>query len=182
MQGNGASREPPSLPNGALWQRSRITDAAEDEAGCYLDLAGFADGLLDADDSERVAEWLGRDPIAAGDVVAARALVSPARQSEAVPESVLARACALVGGGEPQPGTVVPFRSGRKGRPALPNLARWAGLAAATVLASWLGFTLGMDTSRSLAQRGLSSEDSFFNELLDPSTGFLRDLSEGAQT
>src|SRR5438128_1727016 len=59
----------------ALWRRSRTADmtAEEVEAERYLDLAGFADGRLDPDDSEQVAERLAGDPVAAGDVAAPRA-------------------------------------------------------------------------------------------------------------
>ena len=38
-----------------LWQRSRTTDAPEDETGRFLDLAAFADGLLDEEERDRVA-------------------------------------------------------------------------------------------------------------------------------
>jgi len=178
MQGDGSGHEPASLPDREVWRRGRLIDAVEDEAERLLDLAGFADGRLDADEHERVAEWLARDPAAAGDVAAARAL-SAAPEAEPIPEPMLARASALVGNtsrGAP----VIPFPARRTGsRPVL--VARWAALAAATVMAGWLGFALGMDTSLSLAQRG-QAEDSFFNEVLDPSTGLLRDLGEGVQS
>ena len=49
-------------------------------------------------------------------------------------------------------------------------------------MAAWLGFALGADTSMSLTRVGAQNEDSLLPELLDPSTGFLRDLTEGAQT
>jgi len=39
-----------------------------------------------------------------------------------------------------------------------------------------------VDTSRSVAQIGRAGEDGFLQELLDPSVGLLRDLTEGAQT
>ena len=65
-------------------------------------------------------------------------------------------------------------------------MARWGSLAAAMAVASWLGFTLGADTSLSLGQAGArtgqAGEDGFLRELLDPSTGFMRDLTEGSQT
>src|SRR5690349_5558971 len=97
MRGDDNRREPPAgLPDRALWRLSGVTDAAEDDAERLLDLAGFADGCLDPDDRERVAEWLEGDSVAAGDVAAAQALGTQAAPLEAVPEHVIARACSLV--------------------------------------------------------------------------------------
>ena len=45
------TREPFALPDRALWQQSRLTDAAPDEAERLIDLAAFADGRLDEDDA-----------------------------------------------------------------------------------------------------------------------------------
>src|SRR5712691_5633944 len=104
MHGDGTGRESPAgLSDNALWQKSRLLDIPEDDSERFLDLAGFADGQLDPDDRERVAEWLARDPIAAGDVAAARALAAAAEQVEAAPQSIIARASSLVGAGIPQP-------------------------------------------------------------------------------
>jgi anti-sigma factor RsiW len=172
------------LPDPALWHRSRMTDATEDDAERILDLAGFADGRLDPDDRERVAEWLAGDPLAAGDVAAALALAAQADRLEPAPEPVVARASILVGSTE-QRGNVIRFPAIRRDRPALHRIASWGSFAAAMAVASWLGFTLGMDTSLSLsqgAQRGQPGEDGFFSEMLDAPTGFMRDLSEGNQT
>ena len=191
MQGDGMNREPPTgLPDVALWRRGRMIDAAEDEAARYLDLAGFADGLLDPDDSERVAEWLAGDPIAADDVAVARRLSDAVEQCEAAPVSVVARASALVDRREPHgephddspAGNIIRLPPRHRVGPRLHLMARWGSLVAAMAVASWLGFTLGMDTSRSFAQGGRAGEEGFLNELLDPSTGFMRDLTEGTQT
>jgi hypothetical protein len=190
MRGEDTGRTPPTgLPDAALWQLSRNTDASGDEAERSLELAGFADGCLDPDDRERVAEWLAEDPLAAGDIAAARTLGPRADALEAAPEPVIARACALVAGAEngdeKARGTVISFPLGRRGRPRLHRLAGWGSLVAAMAVASWLGFTLGMDTSRSFGQfgqAGQAADDGFLGELLDPSTGFMRDLTEGAQT
>ncbi len=177
MRGNDTRRDPAAgLPDAALWRRSQTVDMTEDEAEAerYLDLAGFADGRLDPDDRERVAEWLAEDPVAAGDVAAARAL---AGRPEAVSEPAIARASALV---EPQGGKVIPFAPRR---PRLRSVARWGSLVAAMAVASWLGFTLGADTSLSFAQiRQGGGEDGFLREFLDPAAGFMRDLTEGTQT
>jgi anti-sigma factor RsiW len=180
MQGDDTRRDPAAgLPDAVLWQRSRTAEIIEAEAERYLDLAGFADGLLDPDDRERVAERLLRDPVAAGDVAAAR---SRAERSEPMPEPAIARACALVPGGAPQRGAVIRFPLFRRERPRMLGVAGWGSLVAAMAVASWLGFTLGMDTSLSLAQGRQAGEDGFLREFLDPSAGFMRDLTEEQQT
>ena len=180
MQGNGMSREPPAdLPDRALWQHSRMTDSSEDEAGEFLDLAGFAEGRLDADDSDRVAERLIRDPAAAADVAAAAA----PGPIEAAPDAVIARACALVDGTGAEAGAiVVPFRPRSWAKPAPQHMARWGSLAAAVAVAAWVGFTLGADASRAFVPAGQPGGTSYLNELLDPPSGFVRELTEGAQT
>jgi hypothetical protein len=51
--------------------------------------------------------------------------------------------------------------------------------------ASWIGFAMGSGASLTLSQPGLQkqiSDENFLPELLDPSTGFLRDLGDGQQT
>lgn len=162
----------------ALWQRSRDVDAAEDEAERFLDLAGFADRRLDAEDSARVAEMLARDPDATTDITAARAQAGG--PVPGVPGAVFARAAALIGPAEPASGAVIPLPARRA--PRLQSFARWGSLAAAIVLAAWLGFDLGSGASISLTRNGVQSDDGFLRELLDPSSGFLRDLTEGART
>jgi hypothetical protein len=188
MRGEDTGRMPAAgLPDAALWRLSYNTDAARDDPERILDLAGFADGCLDPDDRDRVAAWLAEDPLAAGDIAAARALSPRAEQLEAAPEPVIARACALVRGGlaiggETGHGTVISFPIGRADRPRLHRMAGWGSLVAAMAVASWLGFALGMDASRSVGQAGQPADDGFLGELLDPSTGFMRDLTEGVQT
>jgi anti-sigma factor RsiW len=183
MHGDGTGRESTAgLPDSALWQKSRLVDMAEEESERFLDLAGFADGRLDPDDRERVAEWLAGDPIAAGDVAAARSLAAAVERADAAPQSIIARASSLVGAGMPQPAAIIPFPQRHRYVPGLRGLARWGSLVAAMAVAGWLGFTLGMDTSRSVAQIGRAGEDGFLQELLDPSVSFLRDLTEGAPT
>ena len=69
------SEGPEHGPNPAdrrLWQRCRTIDADEDEAARFLDLAAYADGLLDIEERERVAALLAVDPQAAADVRAAQ--------------------------------------------------------------------------------------------------------------
>jgi anti-sigma factor RsiW len=164
----------------ALWQRSATTEMVEEEAERLLDLAGFADGRLDPEERDRVAERLARDPEATADVAAARALARGGGDSGFVPEHAVERACALVS--EPERGRVIPFPGWRLSSPTLPGIARWASLAAAVMVASWLGFTLGTDFSVYFGQTDQASEDGFLRDMLDPSTAFLRDLTPGAQT
>jgi anti-sigma factor RsiW len=107
-----------------LWQRSRMIDVAEDESARFLDLAAFAEGRLDPDERERVAEWLQSHQEAADDIAAAQALASAA-VPEALPETSVARACAIVGAGPSRRGTIVPFRAREGKRPVLGTIARW---------------------------------------------------------
>src|SRR6266849_4470058 len=169
MHGDGSGRKSPAgLSDNVVWRKSRLLDIPVDDSERFLDLAGFADGQLDPDDRERVAEWLAGDPIAAGDVAAARALAAAAERVEAAPEPIVARASSLVGAGIPQPDQIIPFAPRRRYEPGLRDMASWGSLAAAIALAAWLGFTLGVDTSRSFAQIGRAGEDGFLQELLDP--------------
>lgn len=182
MQGDGIGRDMPAgWPDHAVWQNSRLIEVATDESERFLDLAGFADGRLDPDEQDRVAEWLDRDPIAQGDVAAARELAAAAERLEA-PPSVVARACTLVASDAGQSRNVIAFPPRPRYAPGLRDLARWSSLAAAMVVAGWLGFALGTDTSRSVAQISQNSEDGFLQDFLDPSIGFMRDLSESPRT
>jgi anti-sigma factor RsiW len=163
-----------------LWQLSRVTDAVEDESDRLLDLAAFADGRLDPDEQERIAEWLRVRPKFAGDIAAARALAS-GRAYEVLSETGVARATALVDGSGPsRRGTVIAFPARLGKRPGLAALAHWSGLAAALVVAGWLGFTLGMDTSGMLAPNSPRFDDGVAQELFGSSPAFFRDLTGGA--
>lgn len=170
---------PADLPDAALWQQSRMVEAIEDDASRFLDLAGFADGMLDPDDRERVAEWVADDPEVAGDIAAARTLAA-AGQLPPAPEGVVARASALV---DPAPqGNVIAFRWRLGTMPALRLAASWGTLAAAIAVVGWLGFNLGMNTSLSVATVSSPSDAGFLQEFVDPSSGFMRDLNEGVQS
>ena len=163
-----------------LWQRCLTTDAPEDDAARFLDLAAFADGLLDADERDRVAAWLAGDPQASADVSAARAVQESDRPSAEL-ERVIARACALSPGKGPTSDNVVVLAPWRRRR-IVQGFAQWGSIAAAVALAGWLGFSMGSDTSLALTAPRQTGEASFLPELLDPAPAFLRDLGEGLPT
>jgi anti-sigma factor RsiW len=162
------------LPDRTLWQRCRMADAPEDEAARFLDLAAFAEGRLETDERDRVAALLALDPAVAADVAAARALAGGVDETSGGLDLVIARACAILPDKPGVPGRVVPFRP-REHRHILHGLTQWGSLAAAIAIASWLGFAMGSGASLALSQTGPSIDA----ELLDPGTGFLRDLGEG---
>ena len=170
-----------NLTDRELWQRSRAIEMAEDEGEHFLDLAGFADGLLDPDDRERVAERLARDPATAADVSAARAFSALECSAEDLPDAVFARAAALAGPGPATTDNIVRFAPRRGIGARLPEMARWGSLAAAVALASWLGFTMGMDLSGSLSTGSRNGDDGGLNELFDPGTRLVRDLTGNSQ-
>jgi anti-sigma factor RsiW len=165
-----------------LWRRCLTADAPMDEAARFLDLAAFAEGLLDEDEHDRVASDLATDPIAAADVAAARALDRDLGALPAEIGRIIARASTLVPEVSPGPGLVLPFHPLPAPWRLLQGLAQWGSLAAAIIVASWLGFAMGSGASLELSQPGQQSQvgvDSLLPELLDPATGFLRDLSGG---
>jgi anti-sigma factor RsiW len=183
MPGDGANGEPRAAsPDGALWRRSLAIDVAGDEDEHFLDLAGYAEDRLDPDERDRIAERLAKNPLAAADVAAARAFARSGSPGEAAPSQIVARACALVADGMPLSGRIIQFPQFLRPQPTLHGVARWAGLAAAVVVASWLGFALGGDASAIFSPVSQAGEDSLLRDLLDPSTAFLRDLTGGVQT
>jgi len=169
-----------NLPDEALWRHSRTVELSQDESERFLDLAAFAEDVLDADERERVAEWLAGDPAAAADVAAARALAAVLPQPATA--RVVARACRLVEAPGLRADNVIFFRTRFQPAMRLRDIAGWCSLAAAMAMVGWLGFNLGMDTSLSLVQIGQGNSDGFLQEMFDPSTGLLRDVTEGAQT
>lgn len=178
----GGNRPAPSADCPSRPDRRGI-GGADDDYERFLDLAGFAEGRLVSAHHDRVAAFVAGDPEAAGDIAAARSLVL-AGSLRPASETVIARALALVDGASGG-GVVVSLDERRRVR-QVPLLARWASLAAAVAVASWLGFTLGVDTSQSFAQSGVhatsAAQESVLHDLLDPSTGFMRDLTGGTQT
>lgn len=174
-----------SLPNSsdkAIWQYCQITDIEPDEVERLLDLAGFVDARLDPDEHDRVAALLMADIETAGDIAAARALAAASHPH--ADEAAIARAVALVAApaetGAATRGAVIPFRR-RAAQPvrSVFLIARWGSLAAAVVMASWLGFSLGSDASVALSQIHQPADESFVGDIVDPSGGVLRSISDG---
>jgi anti-sigma factor RsiW len=177
------SDQPEQGPNSVdrrLWQRCRTIDAAEDEAARFLDLAAYADGLLDLEEQERIDAFLAAHPEAAADVRAARALAGAERTFAGL-ERIIARACAIWPDANSVSGSVIPLAP-RQGRRLLQSFAQWGSLAAAIALAGWLGFSMGSDTSLALSDHRQPSDTGLLPELFDPGTGLLRDLGEGLRT
>lgn len=161
-----------------LWQICRETDAPDDEAARFLELAAFADGTLDEDESERVTAWIdGKSEIMA-DIAAARALAGAATAE--APDAVIARANAVhsTGTGSAE---IVRFPLFRRGRGGWRGIAHWGSLAAAVLVAGWLGFNLGIEAWSDYSQIGKTGDEPI-TELLDPSAGFMRDLTDAART
>jgi len=159
-----------------VWCRSQEIEAAPDEAAHLMDLAAFADNRLDDDDAARVAALLARDEAAAGDVAVARALASATML--AADAAVIARAEALVDEDRPE-AVLIAFPA----RPTVPrwyNAASWSGLAAAVVLAGWLGFDLGSGLSNA-PPFGQQTDTASTSDLLDPAPLLLRDFTESSQ-
>ena len=165
-----------------LWLRSRVTDAPVDEAVRLLDLAGFADGLLDVDERDRVAAILAGDPLAAADVAAAQAVANANHEMPAGIERIVARANAILPDPHPTGASIIAIAPRARQNRLLHGFAQWGSLAAAVAVASWLGFSMGSDTSLALRQPGLSSDTSVMPELFDPGTGFLRDFGENLRS
>jgi anti-sigma factor RsiW len=168
------------LAGRALWRRSRAADAPEDEEGRLLDVAGYADGLLDPDEHDRVAALLASDRDAAADVAMARALAHGAAPATGI-DHIVARAISLGAEASTNPGRILAF-AGATRRRLFRSMAQWGSLAAAVALACWLGFAMGTDASLALSRQNQSGERAFLPELFDPSSGFLRDPGEDSRT
>jgi anti-sigma factor RsiW len=180
-----ATGSPAEFESGrALWQCCQLADAPVDEVARFLDLAAFVDGLLDEEDHDRVAAAVGADPAAADDIAAARQIARGLDIAPDLIERIVARARPLAAAAAGEPDATLRFALPVRRR-VLPGLARWASLAAAIVLAGWLGFAMGSGASLELTQPAeqIQAGPSYYlPELLDPSTGFLHDLAGGQQT
>jgi anti-sigma factor RsiW len=151
-------------------------EATPDEASELLDLAAFADNRLDDDETARIAVLIARYAELADDIAAARTLAGATML--AADAGIVARAEALVGNVQPE-AELIAFPT----RPPVVrpwySAATWSGLAAAIVLAGWLGFDLGsgMSTSPVFSR---SADDASASELLDPSP-LMRDFTDNSQ-
>jgi hypothetical protein len=159
-----------------VWRRSQEVEAMPDEAEHLLDLAAFADNRLDNDETERVAALAARDAYMAEDIAAARTLTDATML--AADANVVARAEALVAAALPE-AVLIAFPSRPVAVRPWYSAATWSGLAAAVVLAGWLGFDLGSGISTSPAFTR-PVDDVSASELLDPSP-LLRDFTENSQ-
>lgn len=159
------------------WSVWRRRSAVPDEAELWLDLAAFADGGLGARDRKRVEALLREDPDAATDVAAARALGRGVALSAS--GATMARAIVLFD----QQTRVVQPETAMPGSLQLPRwrgAASWSSLAAAVVLAGWLGFGLGSGMLE--PSSGRLFEDAMTGGSLDAAPALVRDFNEGWQT
>ena len=174
-----ADEGPKPSPDRDLWRLSRDTDAPDDEASRLLDLAAFVDGTLDEDERERVAAWLAVHRDDMSDVAAARALAA-APLADA-PAEVIAQAAAAHPSLAAAPAEIVAFPAARGQAANWNGLARWGSLAAAVLVAGWLGFNLGIEAWSDYSQIRRGGDEAL-HELLEPSVGFMRDLTDAART
>lgn len=179
--GTGGAR-PPGESDRDIWRHSQEIEAPDGEAERLLDLAAFADNRLDEDDAARVTALLADDPDAADDVNAAR-LIADATMEAAAP-AIVARAAALAD--EAQSGAqsgaeIVAFPAPRPATRPLFSAVSWSGLAAAMVLAGWLGFNLGSGLP-GVTPAVHAPDEASTGELLDPTPPLiLRDFTESSQ-
>lgn len=167
----------PGLSDREIWRRSQETEASPDEAEDLMDLAAFAESRLDPDEMARVAALITRDADAAADIAAARASAGAAMT--AADPGVIARAEALVGEGRAET-VLIAFPAARPALRPWFGAAGWSGLAAAMVIAGWLGFDLGSGLSTS-SLFGRPGDDLSASELLDAAPLVVRDFSESSR-
>lgn len=167
----------PGWADSEIWRRSQETEASADEARELLDLAAFADNRLDDDEAARIAALLAEDRDAAADIAAARAL--GATPPPEVDERIVERAIAAADAAE-RSADIVPFALRRSAAKSWRGAATWGSLAAAMVLAGWLGFDLGNGLSY-FAGPNRAPDEVSAGELLDPAPLLMRDFTEGSQ-
>jgi hypothetical protein len=173
MRAQGTSGAPADRE---VWRRSQEMEATPDKASYLLDLAAFADNRLDDDETAWIAALIERNADAAKDIAAARTLAGATMLAADV--GIMARAEALVGEARSEAELIAfPVRPPEV-RPWY-SAATWSGLAAAIVLAGWLGFDIGSGISASPVF-SRSADDASASELLDPSP-LLRDFTENSQ-
>ena len=175
-QGTSGAR-PPGPPDRELWRRSQEIEAASDEAEDLMALAAFADNRLDDDDTGRMAALIARDADLTADVGAARTL--GAAVMVPADERIVRRAAALVDGALPE-AHVIAFPNRRSMVRPWYSAVSWSGLAAAVVLAGWLGFDLGAGLSNA-PPFGSPTDEASTADLFDPAPLLLREFTESSQ-
>ena len=175
-QGSNGAR-PTGLSDRDVWRRSQQTDTSRDEAEYLMDLAAFADNRLDPDEAARVEAVIVGDADDAADIAATRMLAGTA--IAAADPAIIGRAEALVGEGRPD-AVLIAFPAPRPATRPWYSAATWSGLAAAMVMAGWLGFDLGSGLSTSPVFGG-STVDLTANELFDAAPLMVRDLTESSR-
>jgi anti-sigma factor RsiW len=175
-QGTSGSRRA-DLTDREVWERSQRTEVSAAETDRFLDLAGYVDHWLDEDERERVAALIAHDADAAADAATARAL--RATMMPSVSDAMIERAIALADESATR-GEVLSFPAPRPERRTWRGAAGWSSLAAAIVLASWLGFNLGSDLP-GVTTASRPYDDVSTSELLDPAPLMAREFTDDSQ-
>ncbi len=141
----------------ALWRSFYAPDGTTAPAPDALALAAYAEGRLREAAAEPIERWLASHPEllndALADLAAAHGL-TPA-SVYASDEAIIAKACALVGGGAD--GNVVPFRPAASG---WRNALAWSSIAASLMVASLGGFAMGSDAYQNLSRTAVADSAS----------------------
>jgi anti-sigma factor RsiW len=119
----------------ALWQRYRQGPPAAVAEPDLMELAAYADGLLDPAASAAVEAWLALHPEALADIAAARDLATGEIAALPAPLPVIRAARGLV---TPPPA------------PLWRRAANWSSVAAAAMVVAVIGFQVGIATATSL--------------------------------
>jgi anti-sigma factor RsiW len=162
-----------SADEAALWRRWRHATGDGGAAGPEPDamvLAAYAESRLEDDAAAVVEAWLADNPQSVRDVLAARQMQQVTLP--AAPELMIARAAALMGGGEAE---ILPFRRPTPRVRSWRGAVGWGAVAASLLVASLAGFATGGDTYATLA--GVSNS-SLGQELLDPPSGLFPAVDE----
>jgi hypothetical protein len=120
---------------------------------------------------------IAHDAGVAADVAATRTLAGMAMT--AADPAIIARAEALIAEGRPE-AMLIAFPTSRPASRPWYSAASWSGLAAAMVMAGWLGFDLGSGLSTS-PLFGRPAEDVLVNELLDTTPLVVHDFAESSR-
>ncbi len=162
-----------SADEAALWRRWRSAAGDGLPAGPEPDalaFAAYAEDRLEPEAAAAVEAWLADDLQATRDVLAARQVRREALPE--APEAILARAAALMGGGEVR---ILAFRRPTARLRSWRGAVGWSAMAASILVASLAGFAMGDDTYMTLTG---GTNASLSQELLDPPTGLFNGMDE----